>query len=422
MVLVDHNGTSTLFATVIPVKTEQKGGVYRSDDHGATWVEKNSGLDSIVSRLKARNKRLKNTSKFSLMIANSKADPNILYVGSWQGVAKSTDMGETWSQIVPAETKYYRHASGKYVGIPSLSRINLSKTFFGGIDNFMIMRASDSDPNLVMFTDNKDLHISKDGGTTWESGVFDYTDQFVDASVVIPSLPAGSPKNRYTHKMKSRGPQTTVVTDVAKDPFDSNVYYATYMDMGLQISRDGGVSWEHPSNGIPARSHAWSVLVDPTVEGRVWVSALYNGKIYITTNKGETWAKHSIKYNGNAISGKILDLALDPTSSENNRTLYAITDREGVFKSIDGGVNWQKVLNQKGSIVKVDTNNPNIVYAGTDDGLYKSIDSGATWIKQDASTIGKVRSLSISRDNHLYVIGNVPGHSSSWALENFGNL
>jgi len=413
MVLVEKNNKSVLFASVIPVTGEVKGGIYRSDDNGESWEAKNSGLDSIISRLKSRNKRIKNNSKFSLMIAHGLSDPNRLYVGSWQGLAKSTDMGESWVQTTLAETKYIRHASGKFMGIPSTSRINHSKTFFGGIDNFMIMRVSDSNPDLVIFTDNKDVHITQNGGSSWESALFDYTERFEDTDNVIPTLPEGSPKNRYTHKMKARGAQTTVNTDAAIDPFDSNVYYATYMDMGMQISRDGGESWEHPSNGIPENGHAWSILVDPAREGYIWVSAREKGGIYLSTDKGETWSDRSI---GDTSVGKVADMVLDSRSSISNRLLYAATENKGIYKSINGGKSWHKVLDKGGLEIKLDPSNADIVYAGTNTGIYKSTDKGENWVRLVSSDIGKVHNMSIGKENRIYVVSNKPNDSNFWSL------
>ncbi len=410
MVLVNRNGHSTLFASVIPIRGHTKKGIYRSDDNGASWSIKNNGLSSIINRLQARNKNIKNIRQFPLMLAHSSANDK-LYAGSWQGIATSDDLGETWSQVAKAETPYIKHASGVYLAIPSKDRPEHADSFYGGIDNLIKIKASQSDPNLVIFGDNQDLHISRDGGLTWHTGIFDYGERFEDSSIVIPSLPEGSPKNRYTHKIKSRGVQGTINTDVAVDPFDSRTYYATYMDIGFQVTRDKGETWEHPNNGIPARGHAWAVEVDPTVEGRLWVSAKEKGNIYLSRDKGVTWEDVSI---GDKSAGKVTDIVIDANSDENSRILYATTEKKGLYKSTNGGQSWINIFSIGSFDIKLDLNNSNILYLGTIDGLYKSTNRGVSWSKLATSQMGKVYNISIGKDNHIYVISSKAGKSSYW--------
>ena len=410
MVLVDKNGHSILFASVIPILGHTKKGIYRSDNNGASWSAKNSGLLSIVNRLESRNKDIKNLRQFSLMLAHSSAN-NKLYTGSWQGIVASDDLGESWYEVAKAETPYIRHFSGIYLAIPSKNRRKHADSFFGGIDNLIKIKVSQSDPDFVIFGDNQDLHISSDGGATWHTGIFDYGDKFEDSAVVIPTLPEESPKNRYTHKIKSRGVQGTVNTDVAVDPFDSQVYYATYMDIGFQVTRDAGVTWEHPSNGIPARGHAWSVEVDPTVEGRLWVSAKETGNIYLSRDKGVTWEDVSI---GDRTVGKVTDIVLDANSDENSRILYATTEKKGLYKSINSGQSWVNIFSTGSFDIKLNPVNSNILYLGTINGLYKSSNRGISWSKLATSQMGKVFNISVGKNNHIYVISNKVGKSSFW--------
>jgi photosystem II stability/assembly factor-like uncharacterized protein len=184
------------------------------------------------------------------------------------------------------------------------------------------------------------------------------------------------------------------------------------MDMGMQISRDGGENWEHPNNGIPESGHAWSILVDPRVEGRLWVSAREQGGIYFSEDKGKTWEERSI---GDTSVGKVADMALDPRSSSLNRLIYAMTENGGMYKSTNGGQSWKKVLDQGGLKVQLDPSDADIIYAGTDTGLYKSIDKGESWNRIESTKIGKVRGVSIGKENRIYVVGNAPGKSSFWS-------
>ncbi|MEJ2103225.1 MAG: T9SS type A sorting domain-containing protein [Ignavibacteriaceae bacterium] len=93
------------------------------------------------------------------------------------------------------------------------------------------------------------------------------------------------------------------------------------------------------------------------------------------------------------IGGRVSDIEMSPTSFD---TIYAGIASGGVFKSVDGGLNWFPIFDETytmsiGDLV-VDPTNPNIIYVGTGEvnggggsvtyggnGVYKSTDGGNTW-------------------------------------------
>lgn len=68
-----------------------------------------------------------------------------------------------------------------------------------------------------------------------------------------------------------------------------------------------------------------------------------------------------------------------------NAQLYAATGR-GVFKTTNGGVLWSEITSFTGdniTTIALDPENTNVIYAGTqDNGVWVSLDEGATWTKQ----------------------------------------
>jgi len=79
--------------------------------------------------------------------------------------------------------------------------------------------------------------------------------------------------------------------------------------------------------------------------------------------------------------GTVVPVAIDPT---NPQVVYAGTWGSGVFKSRDGGQNWQPLNSGLGNLyinaLAVDPTQPSTIYAGTYRGqLYKSLDGGETW-------------------------------------------
>lgn len=86
----------------------------------------------------------------------------------------------------------------------------------------------------------------------------------------------------------------------------------------------------------------------------------------------------------------ILSLAVNPASSD---TLYAGTDRQGLYRSTDGGLQWGRlaepnglaqIANEKLNAVVVHPLFPSVILVGTEDhGVFKSTDGGTTWMSSN---------------------------------------
>jgi photosystem II stability/assembly factor-like uncharacterized protein len=403
--LVDRNNTSTLFISIIPTDDTTSGGVYKSVDNGLTWKSANKGLEQIVQNLKKVNKHSNSSSLFSLILAHGQSTSKRLYVGSWQGIARSDDMGKNWILVTPREGTFIKDSQGKYIYVLR-NRKHFKKSLVGGIDEFNNMVVSSSNDNIISFTDNQDAYFSIDAGKTWESRSFDYTNIFNPNSSLLTKLP-----NRYTHKIKSRGIHNVVSKQIQIDPFDSKIYYAAYMDLGLQISRDAGKSWEHPSNGTPSRGHAWSLAVDKQEEGIVYLSLGY-GKLYISHNKGKDWSQIF----NTPLVGKINDIKIDPSSHE---ILYIATEKNGVYKSQNQGKSWEHLshtFNKKAKQTFSLAINQLTLYVATNDGLYLYRKIEKKWEKIVTTHFEKVRKILPSHKDSstFYVIAHLPKQNYYW--------
>ncbi|MBC35707.1 MAG: glycosyl hydrolase [Bacteroidetes bacterium] len=135
--------------------------------------------------------------------------------------------------------------------------------------------------------------------------------------------------------------------------------------------------------------------VNPNNPSEYYV-AVSSGNVWKTVNNGTTWSAIFEKYGSYAMGV----ITLDPNNSnvvwlgtgENNHQ-RVIGYGNGVFKSMDGGKSWKnmglKESRQIGGIV-VDPNDSNVVYVaaegsiwgpGGERGLYKSVDGGENWEK-----------------------------------------
>lgn len=174
---------------------------------------------------------------------------------------------------------------------------------------------------------------------------------------------------------------------------------------GVYKSLDGGKSWKNM--GLKKSEHIGKIIIDPNNSDIVWVAAqgpLWKSGgdrgLYKTTDGGKTWEK-SLEISENT---GVSDIALDPrnsnviyaTSYQRRRHVWTLIDGgpEGaIYKSVDGGKNWEKLTNgiPSGDIgrigIVISNVNPDYVYAiieasGDNGGFFRSIDRGASWEKR----------------------------------------
>ncbi len=203
-----------------------------------------------------------------------------------------------------------------------------------------------------------------------------------------------------------RGGRTRAVAGVPSQP---NVFYIGVCNGGVWKTNDYGRTWQpifddQPTGSIGAIAVAAS---DPNVvyvgsgEGLHRPDLSVGDGIYKSTDAGKTWT-HLGLHDGQQIP----QLAVDPRDP--NKVFAAVAGHpygpnkeRGVYRSIDGGQNFQKVLptaddeNIGASDVLIDPSNPEIVYAtlwearegpwengswnGAGGGIFKSTDGGQTF-------------------------------------------
>jgi hypothetical protein len=102
--------------------------------------------------------------------------------------------------------------------------------------------------------------------------------------------------------------------------------------------------------------------------------------LFGSTNGGADWSGRGL--NNLGTSALVIDLA-------NPSVIYAGTQGSGVFKSIDGGMNWTAInigiTTFTVNALAIDPTIPSIIYAGTAKGAFKSIDGGMSWMSTGLS-------------------------------------
>lgn len=195
-------------------------------------------------------------------------------------------------------------------------------------------------------------------------------------ATLLVSLSASAALNRWS----SGGPHGGVIRSLAIDPSNSSRMYAG-TEAGAYRSADGGETWTpfsdglttNPNDFLPAVAALTFSFTDPPV--------LYAGagkQVFRMTANGTGWIS-TAPFRSDVGTSQVFSLATDPS---NPQTLYVGVDG-GVFKTIDGGVNWTGTFNDFSCLsvfaVAVNPVVPSIVYAGTCNGVFKSTDGGTSF-------------------------------------------
>jgi photosystem II stability/assembly factor-like uncharacterized protein len=197
------------------------------------------------------------------------------------------------------------------------------------------------------------------------------------------------------------------VNAVAGIPGNSGVYYFGADGGGVWKTTDGGNVWKPIFDGQPAGSIGALALapsnpniiyVGTGVNG-VYSDIAYGNGMYKSTDGGETW-----KHLGLDDTRHIARILIDPRNPDVVLVAalghsFGPNEDRGVFRSVDGGKTWKKVLYKDNVTGAADLcfepGNPRVVYAtlwqgirkpgqkgtsfGPGSGLYKSVDAGVTW-------------------------------------------
>ena len=236
-----------------------------------------------------------------------------------------------------------------------------------------------------------------------------------------------------------RGGRTVAATGVPGKP---NLFYMAPVNGGVWKTTDYGDTWAPIFDGQPTQS-VGSIAVAPSNPDIIYVGSgeglqrpdlSVGDGIYKSTDAGKTWTHHGLR-DGQQIARVIVD-PHDP-----NRVFaavlghpYGANEERGVFRSTDGGQNWQKVLYKDpdtgAADLAFDPSNPQILYAdlwsarqvpwegsieGHFGGLFKSTDGGDNWqpltkgLPTNEQGLGRIGvAVAPSDPNRIYAMVEAP--------------
>ncbi len=323
-----------------------------------------------------------------LSLAVHPTDSNIIYAGTdGGGVFKTINAGVSWS----------------HVGIPFQ---NLGAGKFANLTG-SIVRDLVLDPNnarVIYAATEKGLFISTNAGESWNSltGIRRITaDNMATAAVTGVYLANGLwsddgvTATTFAFNFQNAGTRARTTIYVNNTPATS--YQLTtggIQFIGAPAStalRGAVISADYDTNSSIGNVPFYAVAVDSlTYSATVGYSTTlyvgtYGDGVWKTVDGGKNWSRASTMATGGggSFGTNVLSLAIDTTMAPNT-VLYAGSDGNGLYKTIDAASTWTKVngtqaapLNE--SVVQdVLFNGANAWVAGKN-GVHYSADSGATW-------------------------------------------
>lgn len=151
---------------------------------------------------------------------------------------------------------------------------------------------------------------------------------------------------------------------------DEEIFVSSFYSDGRGVykSIDNSLTWKHV---LPAPARPWIDYFAMGVNHNDIIFAGTGGEgLYRSTDKGETWERLT-EYP----SSECWAIAFN----DSDHIFAGNGDQGGVFKSVDDGNTWIRVLPNSVAPLAIEINNEGIIFAGTRNNFYKSSDNGISW-------------------------------------------
>jgi len=347
--------------------------------------------------------------------------PAAIYaIGGGDDVYKSTDGGDSWT---PTYTPYISYASPWALAVDP------------------------NDPNIVYVGTHYyqgRFYKSPDGGDNWSIKADGLPPSCPSSIVVDPGNSAvfaglseggvyRSTDGAENWSFSSQGMNNTYINGLALHPTSSGTVFAALKGRGhyLANTTNGGTSWGYLVNSPTDRG---AVAIDPQNPSTVYAGFGWRGRsnqvysIDKSTDGGQSWTSagilfYTFEYDYLGVS----DIWVNP--SDSSMILVAVagwgTDGGGVYKSTNGGAEWDRTRNFWANTLAADPTSPELLYFGSErcGYVFRSTDTGSNWtnISPDAPPeecwVWEVRDIEVDSDSHVYAAtdeGLQKWDGSSW--------
>lgn len=449
-IAISPSKPSVMYANVESNETA----LYRSSDAGKTWQRRFDGMASslrpfyfsrlvvdpinpeVVYKCGLNAYRSDDGGKtFSTIMAAAHSDHHAIWIDPLDtnrvfsatdgGLYISDDRGKSCRFVFNLPLSQFYHVSvddatpynvygglqdnGSWRGPSTTSSGVRSKDwlFVGGGDGFHVVRDG-TDPNIV-FWESQGGNVVRTNLATEES------------FSIRPEAESGGPKLRWNWN-----------TPIVRSPSRKDVLY-----VGSQFvhrTTNGGRAWtkispdlttndsvkqqQAESGGLTvdnssAENHCtiFSIAEHPDVPAIIWAGT-DDGNLARTTNGGESWQQ--CDYTSSTVRRGWVS-CVEPTAGDTKSCLVTV-DRHMLgdmetyaLVTRDGGTTWQRLPTEGvvgyAHVIRVDPQEPRIVWLGTEFGLWLSLDGGLTWARfKNGIPPVAVRDIVIHERDHEVVI------------------
>src|SRR4249919_1277447 len=221
------------------------------------------------------------------------------------------------------------------------------------------------------------------------------------ATTIDPALFAGL---RWRSLGPARGGRSQAVAGSSSRPLE---YYFGATGGGLWKTTDGGQTWQPMSDRFFKSSSVGAVALAESNPDIVYVgmgetelrgNVLQGDGVYKSTDAGKTWTHVGLEKTLTVARIRVHPWNSDVVYVAALGDPYAPNPERGVFKTVDGGKTWRRILfrdDKTGAVdLSMDPKNPDVLYAGLwevsrtphslssggpGSGLFKSTDGGEHW-------------------------------------------
>jgi photosystem II stability/assembly factor-like uncharacterized protein len=211
---------------------------------------------------------------------------------------------------------------------------------------------------------------------------------------------------RYRNLGPGRGGRVTTVTGVIQEP---HTFYMGSTGGGIWKTTDAGQNWLNVSDGQLPVGSMGDIDVSDTDPNIIYAGTGSDGfrsnvsigkGVFKSTDAGKTWKSIGLSDVGNIGGVEIHPNNPDVAFVAAIGNPFKPTNARGLYRTTDGGKNWQRVLFVSDSTGAVDVEfmpgNPQVLFASMwraerkpwtiisgarEGGIYKSVDGGTTWAK-----------------------------------------
>ena len=349
-ILVDPRDSKTLYAAAH--RHKQPGGFFKSTDGGRKWKE---------------SPELKNEALHSL--TQSESNPDVLLAGTFNGIFRSDDSGDTWHQLPTYNTANLVHVESLaidprtpdiiYAGtwwlpFKSVDGGKTWKSIKNGIiddSDIFAINIDPRDPNHVIASACSGIYETKNGGDSWRK-VQGIPSQSRRTRAILqhPSVPglvfAGTTEGFWRSERGGDADSWMVTTSrqleinsIAVHPSRPETVFIGTNNYGVMVSYDSGKSFLPTNAGYSGR-FANVIVADREKPNRIYASTINTatggGFLFTSNDNGQSWRPSMRNMPSRLITYAIVQDSVDAN------IIYLGTNL-GVYRSIDRGVSWAPV-------------------------------------------------------------------------------